>query len=135
MLGHVLLREGRIDEALPRLKIVPGGSNYDLIHSCWPDSSTSRCAEVAKRSEAEFRSIPNADAWYFGAALFAFLGKKDTAIRFLQADSEHNFCVYPAVDREVLFDRIRQSAEFRAARQDGIECQKKFAPYARIQIQ
>jgi serine/threonine protein kinase/tetratricopeptide (TPR) repeat protein len=135
MLGHVLLREGRIDEALPRLKIVPGGSNYDLVHNCWPDSSTSRCAEVAKRSEAEFRSIPNADAWYFGAALFAFLGKNDAAIRFLQADSDHNFCVYPAVDREVLFDRIRQSAEFKAARQQGIECQRKFAPYTRIQIQ
>jgi len=74
MLGHVLLREGKIDEALPRLKIVPGGSNYDLIHNCWPDSSTSQCAEVAKRSEAEFRSIPNGDAWYFGAALFAFVG-------------------------------------------------------------
>jgi serine/threonine protein kinase/tetratricopeptide (TPR) repeat protein len=135
MLGHVLLREGRINEALPRLKIVPGGSNYDLIHNCRTDSSTSRCGDVAKRSEAEFRSIPNADAWYFGAALFAFVGKKDAAIRFLRADSEHNFCVYPAVDREVLFDRIRPSAEFKAARKEGIDCQRKFAPYARIQIQ
>ena len=67
--------------------------------------------------------------------MFAFVGKKDAAIRFLRADSEHNFCVYPAVDREVLFDRIRPSAEFKAARKEGIDCQRKFAPYARIQIQ
>jgi serine/threonine protein kinase/tetratricopeptide (TPR) repeat protein len=134
MLGHVLLREGKVEESLPNLRIVPGGMDYELIRDCRPDASASQCAESAKQAEAAFTNIPNADAWYFGAALFAFVGKKDVALRFLEADAKHNFCVYPSVDRDVLFDRIRQSAEFKAAREKGIECQKKFAPYARIQI-
>jgi serine/threonine protein kinase len=135
MLGQVLLREGKIEEALPNLKIMSGGTNYDVIRGCWPDSSTSNCAEAVKQSEASFRSITDTNAWYFGAALYAFVGKKDAAIRFLRADSEHDFCVYPSVDHDPLFDKIRESAEFKAVRQAGIECQKKFAPYARMQIQ
>ncbi len=135
MLGQVLVREGRIEEALPRLKMIPGGKTFELLRDCWPDSSTSKCADAAKESEASFRTIPFTDAWYFGAAMQAFAGKKDAAVRLLRADSEHDFCVYPSVDRDPLFDKIRDSAEFKAVRQAGIECQKKFAPYARMQIQ
>jgi len=134
--GHVLLREGRVEEALPRLKILPtGSSNYDLVRDCLSDSSPLECADTAKRTEDIFLSLPDPDAWFFGAALFAFVGEKDAAIRLLEADTKHSFCVYPSVDHDPLFDKIRQSAEFKAARQAGMECQEKFAPYAKIQIQ
>ncbi len=135
MLGQILVREGRVEEAMPRLKMIPGGKNFELIRDCWPDSSTLKCAETAKESEASFRGISFTDAWYFGAAMQAFVGKKDAAVRLLRAASEHSLCVYPSVDRDPLFDKIRDSAEFKAVRQTGIECQKKFVPYARIQIQ
>jgi TolB-like protein/tRNA A-37 threonylcarbamoyl transferase component Bud32 len=135
MLGQVLVREGRIEEALPKLKMIPGGKNYELIRDCWPDSSTSKCAATAKESEDSFRNTAFSDAWYFGAAMQAFVGKKDGAVRLLRIASEHGLCVYPSVDRDPLFDKIRDSAEFKAVRQGGIECQKKFAPYARMQIQ
>jgi len=136
ILGHVFLREGRLEEALPRLKILPtGSSNYDLVRDCLADSSALKCADTSKRTEDIFLSLPDPDAWYFGAALFAFVGRKDAAIRLLEADTKHSFCVYPSVDHDPLFDKIRRSAEFKAARQAGIECQKKFAAYAKIQIQ
>jgi eukaryotic-like serine/threonine-protein kinase len=135
MLGQVLLRERKVEEALPKLKMIPGGKNFELLRDCWPDSSTLKCAEAAKESEASFRTIPFTDAWYFGAAMQAFVGKKDAAVRLLRAASEHGLCVYPSVDRDPLFDKIRASAEFKVVRQAGIECQKKFAPYARMQIQ
>ncbi len=57
------------------------------------------------------------------------------AIRLVAADAKRNFCVYPAVDHDPMFDKIRQSPEFRAARQGGIDCQRRFAPYSQIQIQ
>jgi len=135
MLAQILLREGKIEEALPKLKAVPNGMQRELLQDCWPDSSTEKCAITAKQSEASFRAITFSDAWYFGAALQAFLNKKDSAIRLLQAATDHDLCIYPLVDSDRLFDKIRDSAEFRAVRQQGIECQKKFAPYARIQIQ
>jgi hypothetical protein len=135
MLGQVLVREGSVKEALPKLKLIPGGKNYELIEDCWPDSSTLKCAHTAKESEASFRSTAFTDAWYFGAAMQAFVGKKDAAIRLLRAASEPDLCIYPSVDRDPLFDKIRNSTEFNAVRQAGIDCQRKFAPYARIQIQ
>jgi hypothetical protein len=63
------------------------------------------------------------------------LDKKDAAIRLPAADAKLNFCVYPAVDHDPMFDKIRQSPEFRAARQAGVDCQRRFAPYSQIQIQ
>lgn len=135
MLGQVFLREGKVEEALPRLKMLTAGHSYELIRSCWPDSSTPACDEIARKGEAECRSVPDTNAWCFGAAMFAFLDKKDAALRLLDADSKHNFCVYPSVDRDSLFDKIRDSGDFKAARQLGMECQKKFARYADMQIQ
>ncbi len=134
MMGQVLLREGRVEEALPKLKF-PVGMSYELIRDCVPDADTSKCAVTARESEASFRSIPFTDAWYFGAALLSFVGKKDASIRLLRSATEHSFCIYPSVDYDPLFDRIRQSDEFKGARQAGVECQRKFAPYTRIQIQ
>jgi TolB-like protein len=135
MLGQILLREGKVNEALPKLKSIPAGMNYELIRDCWPDSSTAKCVETSTLSEASFRAIPFNCAWYFGAGALAFAGKKDGAIRLLRAATQHSLCVYPFVDSDPLFDKIRDSVEFKTARQAGIECQKKFAPYAAIQIQ
>jgi hypothetical protein len=65
----------------------------------------------------------------------AIKDKEDGAIRLLQAATEHNLCVYPSVDSDPLFDKIRDLAEFKAVRQADIDCQKRFAPYAEIEIQ
>jgi hypothetical protein len=61
--------------------------------------------------------------------------RKAQAIRLLKAATEQSLCVYPSVDTDRLFDKIRNSAEFQAVRREGMNCQKKFALYARIQIQ
>jgi len=116
LVGHILLREGKVQEALPKLKIQPAGSNYDVVRECWPDSSTPKCVALVSQSESEFLRLPDPDAWYFGAALFASLGKKEAAIRLLPADVKVNFCVYPAVDHDPMFDKIRESPEFKSAR-------------------
>ena len=100
-----------------------------------PNVTQSSCYSTAKESEADFRVIPFTDAWYFGAAMQAFLGKKDAALRLLWAASEHDLCIFPSVDRDPLFDKIRDSSEFKAVRKAGMECQKKFVPYARTRIQ
>jgi TolB-like protein len=134
LLGHILLREGKVEEALPKLKILPAGSNYEVVRTCWPNSSTPECAAIVAQSEAEFMHLPDPDAWYFGAALFAWLGQKDAAIHLFEADSQRNFCVYPAVDHDHMFDKIRQSPEFQAARQAGIACKQRFARYAQIKF-
>ncbi len=127
MLGHVLLREGRIDEALPQLQPVPAGDSYALARECRPD-------EAAKRSEASFLAIPDADAWYSGASMLAWAGKEQPALRLLDTAAKHNFCTYPSLDRDTMFDSIRNAPAFREARQTAIACRDKFAPYTKIRI-
>jgi serine/threonine protein kinase len=50
------------------------------------------------------------------------------------AAAKHNFCTYPSVDRDTMFDSIRNAPAFREARQTAIACRDKFAPYAKIRI-
>jgi tetratricopeptide (TPR) repeat protein len=132
MLAQVLLRQGRVDEATPLLQPVPAGKLYDLMRVCWPNSSTSDCVAATKQSEDSFKSIPDANAWYFGAAMFAFLGQEELAVRLLNAATDRNFCIYPSVDRDPLFDKIRNLDSFKAARRKGMECQQTFATQARL---
>ncbi len=127
MRGQILLREGKVADALPLLKPVPAGKLYDLMNDCLPDSSSAKCDVAVKKSQESFLSIPDANAWYFGAAMFAFLGKDAPAVRLLDAASDRNFCTYPSIDRDPLFDRIRQNEGFKAARQKAEACQQKFA--------
>jgi len=135
LLGHVLLREGKVEQALPKLKILPAGSNYEVVRTCWPNSSTPGCDRTIAQSLTQFLQLPDPDAWYFGAALFAWLDKKEAALHLLEADAKRNFCVYPAVDHDPMFDKIRQSPEFQSVRQSAIACQQRFVTYSRLQIE
>ena len=134
LLGHVLLREGKVEEALPKLKILPAGSNYEVVRTCWPNSATPACDRIIAQSVSEFLQLPDPDAWYFGAALFAWLDKKDAALRLLEADAKRNFCVYPTVDNDHMFDKIRNAPEFKAARQSAIACQQRYYHYASLKF-
>ena len=134
MLGHLLLREGQVDEALPKLELVPAGRNADVVHACWQNSANPKCAALVSKSESEFLLLPDTDAWYFGAALFARFNQTGPAIRLLRMDAKYDFCIYPAVDRDPMFDTIRQTPDFTAARQAGVECQKRNVTYSKVRI-
>jgi hypothetical protein len=59
---------------------------------------------------------------------------KDAAFRLLDADAKRNFCVYPAVDNDRMFDKIRNTPEFQSIRQNAIGCQQRYADYANIRF-
>ena len=67
---------------------------------------------------------------------FEFIhGTKNGAIRLLQAVTEHNLCVYPSVDSDALFDKVRSRFGRVQGSAAGIDRQKRLAPYAEIEIQ
>ncbi len=65
MLGHVLLREGRIDEALPQLQPVPAGDSYALARECRPDEAAKHnfCTYPSLDRDTMLDSIRNAPAF------------------------------------------------------------------------
>jgi hypothetical protein len=121
ILGQVLLREGKVEEAMPRLQPISAGKVYELLRDCRPDASTPKCAATVKQSEESFQSIPDGNAWYVGASTFALLGQGEPAVRLLNAASERNFCTFPSVDRDPLFDGVRQKDSFKKA--DGLSAE------------
>ena len=60
------------------------------------------------------------------------LAEDKLAVRLLNAASERNFCTFPSVDRDPLFDSIRQKDSFKAARKKAMDCQQKFAPATKL---
>jgi len=56
----------------------------------------------------------------------ALCGDRENALQILRKGIEQNFCSYPAMDRDPLFDSIRKTPGFAETRKLGIECQKRF---------
>jgi hypothetical protein len=104
-----------------------------VVHGCWQNSANPKCSLVSK-SESEFLLLPDPDAWYFGAALFARFNQTAPAIRLLSAELTMIFAFIRAVDDEPMFDFIRQTPDFIAARQAGIERQRRLSPYSKVWI-
>ena len=66
------------------------------------------------------------EMFYFNAGVMSFCGQGDAALRQLHKAISGNYCSYPSMDKDPLFDPIRQRSDFAEARQAGVQCQKKF---------
>lgn len=66
------------------------------------------------------------EMFYFNAGVLSFCGQSDAAIRQLRKAIQRNYCSYPAMDKDPLFDPIRQRPEFAELRQGAMKCQQSF---------
>ncbi len=68
---------------------------------------------------------------YFNASVLSYAGQSDAALRQLAKAIKGNYCSYPAMDKDPLFDSIRQDTEFVHLRRAGIQCQENFKAHRR----
>jgi DNA-binding winged helix-turn-helix (wHTH) protein/TolB-like protein len=86
-------------------------------------------AELRKAAadlEVEPRSSRDPETRYFNAAALSFCGQRESSFRELARAIKGNYCSYPALDKDPLFDPIRRRPEFAELRQAGIQCQQNF---------
>lgn len=82
-----------------------------------------------RRTAAELEVEP---AWrdpemlYFNAAVLSFCGQGDAALRQLRKAIHGNYCSYPAMEKDPLFDPVRQRPEFAELRIAAVQCQQAF---------
>jgi tetratricopeptide (TPR) repeat protein len=126
--GEILVRQGKLDEALRKFKSLSKAANQpsDLVEAFLEHRPTSEIAALAVQDEALTMANRDPEPKYLGAALDAFIGQGDVALRMLRRAVEQNYCGYPAMDGDPLFASIRNTPEFAAIRTAGIDCQKKF---------
>jgi len=124
-----------VEEALPKLKVMPGEEFELLPRDCWPDSSTSDGAETAKQSrKLIFAAIPSGAWCYFGAE-GSVAGKRDAAVALRQAGPNTALCL-PIGGFAIRVHKIRDSTPNQKHGKGRLasECQSKSASYAKMQI-
>ena len=121
--GHRDARQGRYEQALK----VGAPKNE------WTTSYTMLLACVRHRPATEISALatqvqPNDDpeVSYFFAAHLAYCGQADSALRMLDGAVRANYCSYPAIDIDPLFDNVRGRREFGEIRTRAIACNRRF---------
>ena len=83
-----------------------------------------------KKAVAELEVDPlaaqDSEGLYNNSEGLMFCGQPDAALRQLKKAIAGNYCSYPAMDKDPLFDPVRHRTEFELLRQAGIKCQASF---------
>jgi DNA-binding winged helix-turn-helix (wHTH) protein/TolB-like protein len=120
---EVLLRDNRDREAIqvgpPK---IPHWDSYKMLLACARHEPESQIRSLATGVEMDDDPEVN----YFFAAHLAYCGQSDAAVRMLRLAIERNYCSYPAMDRDPLFNNVRGSQQFSEVRAAGIACHQNF---------
>lgn len=86
----------------------------------------SELKQAAVKVENDPKSSRDPEELFRNAEILSVAGQTDPALRELRKAIKGNYCSYPAVDNDPLFDPVRQRQEFAEIRQLAMECQQKF---------
>jgi tetratricopeptide (TPR) repeat protein len=125
----ILMRQGKMTDALAEWQRLPPDSPRNnrraLIKACLQHRDSSEI-DAAARTLIE-DELPNLDPErkYEVAALLAVCDRRADAIRFLRLAVDGQYCSYPAMDIDPLFENIRGDPEFSAVRDAAIQCHRR----------
>jgi len=127
----IALRTGNTATALAESNAVSQGGFRlaDLVRVYLNHAPEAELRSAAADLEVEPRSSRDPETLYVNAAVLSFCGQGDAALRQLRKAIEGKYCSYPAIEKDPLFDPIRQRPDFAELRQAGIECQQDFVAH------
>jgi hypothetical protein len=120
--ASILLREGKREAAFALIRSDDIAGARLLIFD-GPKAERDRLAVEAEAGATSDRDPEN--KWYEAAHL-AFAGYRDAALRLLRKAVEDNYLCHQAIEKDPLFDSIREEPEFAAIRAESIRRQKEF---------
>jgi tetratricopeptide (TPR) repeat protein len=122
------LRTGKTAAALneSRIAMQNGVPWATLVYRFLNHAPVEDLNKIAADIEADPKGARDSEVLYRDAAAFSFCGLKDAALRELRKAIAGSYCSYPAIDKDPLFDPIRQRPEFTSLRQSAIRCQANF---------
>jgi hypothetical protein len=89
-----------------------------MLLACANHEPASQIEALALKAEVD--DDPEVD--YFFAAHLAYCRQNDAALRLLKIAIDHNYCSFPAVDKDPFLGGLRHNARFQKLRQVGIAC-------------
>jgi tetratricopeptide (TPR) repeat protein len=81
--------------------------------------------------EGDPRLAQDSEAFYRNAEALAYIGRGDAALQQLRSAVHGNYCSYPALDTDPIFDPVRQNGQFSELRVAAIQCQQKLLNHRR----
>jgi DNA-binding winged helix-turn-helix (wHTH) protein/TolB-like protein len=120
---EVYLRQGRTEDVL---KIpapnIPGWDSYKMVLACAAHAPEAEIKSLAARVVADDDPEVN----YFFAGHLAYCGQTDAALRMLELAIDGNYCSYPTMDRDPLFEKLRNNPSFAKIRAAAAACHEDF---------
>lgn len=121
---EVNLRQGRTSDALeiPAPQVPGWQQSYKMVQACAANAAPSEIKALA----AQVHPDDDPEVTYFFAGHLAYCGQTDAALRMLKIAIDGNHCSYPTMDRDPMFDKIRNTPGFAKVHEAGIACHDDF---------
>ncbi len=127
-LTWILVREGELEGAA-RIRATELGRSdtYDRwLRACLDRRPPSADGPLPVDAREEFATGRDSEPRFNVASRVAFCGDRESALHLLRKAVEGNYCSYPAMDRDPLFDSIRKTPEFAEIRRAAMACHQRF---------
>lgn len=123
----IFVREGREAEARAIWReLPPDYSGVAFWHACLAEDDADALAEHSRLAERNSTMAFDPEVKYWDAALQAWCGFDEAALKLLAMAIEQNYCAHPAIDNDPLWDRLRDDPEFVAVREEAIACRERY---------
>jgi DNA-binding winged helix-turn-helix (wHTH) protein/tetratricopeptide (TPR) repeat protein len=127
--GTVLLelRRGNAERALVAARLsAPDRHTRMLMEPCLEGRRGTELDEATAAFVAYWSSRRDPELAYGLAPMLEYCGRRAEALDFLERAVAHNFCAYPALDLDPIWDGMREEPRFLRVREDAIACHRRF---------
>jgi len=121
----LLLRQGEIEKAREAVKLMPTDLRYhrNLLEACLGLRPPEEADRLAHEAETTPPAAADAEFLYYRGAIFADCGKREAAMRLLQAAIEQKYCAYSNLQLDPMLRKVRLAPGFNKLLTLAKECQ------------
>ncbi len=122
---YVHLAEGNVAEARNDTKNMARASIYhrELMEACTAPQRPADMARIVREAESSVIAEADPEAWYHVAALLAYCGQDEPALRLLKTAVGQNYCAYSALLDDPMLKDLRKETAFNEILTKGSNCQ------------
>jgi DNA-binding winged helix-turn-helix (wHTH) protein/TolB-like protein len=125
---EILVREGKENEALQELKLLPMTDIYGrkLLEPCLQHQPRAKGNVAAEQVRSGLLADHDPGPKYVLAAWDSYCGRPDLALSELRRAISQDYCAYPQMETDPMLAKVRAMPEFAEIRSLGIACQQRF---------
>jgi tetratricopeptide (TPR) repeat protein len=125
---YVYLAAGNLAQARESARNVGKSALYhrDLMVACTQAERPADMDRIVHDAESSVMTELDPEEWYHVAALMAYCGQKEAAMRLLKAAVQQNYCAYSALLDDPLLKALRKETAFDEVLTAASTCQQTF---------